>query len=177
MSKTIDDAAGALAAVIVDGTPDLPFLGTGTAIVITALLAGTQLFRNTGLDQAELAPGSYVIVDDLNDKGIAVLGDLDQELAQLSVGAAAESTLPPLEGTGPTVPLTTLVERYEPVFLRLANEYEISSDDRPAMAIRAAGRILHRSSPAVSLEDGKGIFLQALVYACKHMPPRIRESG
>jgi len=154
------------------GDREHPFLGTGTAIVAAALLAGTQLFRNTGLDRAEgIEPGAYVLIDSLNEEGIALLGCLEERLRQLTDEPPGDWNLPELSGTGPEMPLLEITTRYETAFRQIMGEHGVSDHDAPAVAIGAAALGIHRASAVMNSETGQSIVAQALVHACKHMPP------
>ncbi len=141
-------------------------LGTGTAILTAALLAGTWMFRNTGIDVG-LEPGTYVLIDMLNEPGMALLARLDEFIAEYSdlpVGG-----WPALVGTGPTQTLLELVEQNEPGFRTLVAD---APGKAPELAIRAAAMIICQARDVLDPEMGKMIVAQGLVHACKHVPPR-----
>jgi len=142
-------------------------LGTGTAILTAALLAGTWMFRNTGINVG-LEPGTYVLIDMLDEPGMALLSRLDEFIAEYSdlpVGG-----WPALVGTGPTETLLELVERNERGFRALVTEAPVNA---PEVAIRAAAMIICRARDVLDPEMGKMIVAQGLVHACKHVPPHL----
>lgn len=165
-------AAEDLYALLVLGEGGIGPFGTGTAIVVAALLAGTQLFRNTGLDLADgMTPGQYVILDMLNEPGIALLNALDEDLAALKGESFDGFDLEPLAGTGPTQSLLDLVQIYEPAYNAIMDRHGISPNDRASTAILSAALVIHRATPVMDAETGKSIVAQALVHACKTVPP------
>lgn len=159
--------------VLVQGEPNAPALDTGSAIVTAALLAGTRLFRNTGLDLASgIEPGGYVLIDSLNDQGIELLNRFEAQVSGLrSEAVAVDDRLGPLEGTGPTASLLELVQTYEPAYDRIRSEAGVSDGESPEMAILAAALIVHRASEVMDADTGKAIVVQALVHSCKTAPP------
>ena len=149
-------------------------LGTGSAILTAALLAGTQMFRNTGIETG-LEPGTYVLLTMLDEPGMALLGRLDDFIEEYS--AVEIGGWPALVGTGPSETLTELVERNEPGFRAIVAEAGIAPQDAPEMAIRCAALILCQARDVLDREMGKMIVAQGLVYACKHAPPGVSAPG
>jgi hypothetical protein len=147
-------------------------LGTGTAILTAALLAGTQMFRNTGIDVG-LEPGTYVLIEMLDEPGMALLARLDEFMA--GYAELPSGGWPELVGTGPTESLLELVEQHEPGFRSICAEGGISVHEMPEIAIRAAAMIICRARDVLNPEMGKMIVAQGLVYACKHTPPALNE--
>lgn len=141
-------------------------------MVVASLLAGTRLFRNTGLDLAPgMTPGQYVLIDVLNDQGIDLLNRFEAHLKTLQAEPIGEYGFEPLAGTGPTVPLLDLVRVYEPEFERIVAEERIEPGAAPEAAILAAALLVHRAQAVVDVETGTSIVVQALVHACKTAPP------
>lgn len=145
-------------------------LGTGTYIACAACLAGTKLFRNTGLDQGEIEPGSYVLIDTLNDDGMALMTRLDEFLAEIREEPIDNWNLPPLEGSGPPMSLIDLAAKFEPEFDAICSQHEIAPSAAPECAMLAAALFIHRASPVLTEEVGKSIVIQVLVASVKTMP-------
>lgn len=147
---------------------------TGTTIVTAVGVAGAQLFRGTGINTGDLQPGSYVLIDILNDQGMELLDLIDsigQELANESI---AGWDLPELAGTGPDKSIFDLIGEYEVPFVEICDRNSVEVGRRPQIAATVIALILHRASPVLSWDVGKSIAAQALVHACKHVPPPLQ---
>lgn len=145
--------------------------GTGTAIVAAACVAGAQLLRGTGLPLADLSPGGTVLVESVDESGQALLGEIGRFLNAIAGEPIDAYRFPPLEGTGPTETLYELTGQCEGSFVTECEAAGIGPADRPRAAALAIALLVHRASPVLDQETARSIVVQAMVPACKTVPP------
>lgn len=145
--------------------------GTGTAVVAAACVAGAQLLRGTGLPLADLTPGSTVLGDVVDERGQALLGEIGRFLNALEGEPINMYRFPPLIGTGPAETLFELTEQCEGPFVADCDASGIAPADRPQVAALAIALLVHRASPVLDPATARSVVIQAMVPACKTVPP------
>ena len=143
-----------------------------TAIAAGGYLAGAALIRCAGVDLSGFRPGSYVIVDEVNETGpllIETLFDLCDR-GGIDPDAAIPDDVPGAHR--PLREYADLMAACGPAFDRVCAEHGVPPDLRPFVAVRAVARFMLAGREQLDGGVAKAVAMHAIVRAAKTVPPR-----
>ena len=165
------DAAATVATAVIDTLRDSEgCLHSETAIAAIAATAGALLLRqvlNTELDGLE--PGSVVLVDEINDQGMELLGYAMNEAAGLDIEWDASGDDVPDEHR-PRESEADLVRTVEPTVVKVLTKLEVERSLWPRCCILSALDVVVRTRDVLDPTVATNIIASSLVAGCKTVP-------
>jgi hypothetical protein len=143
-----------------------------TALTAAGYLAGAALLRDAGVDLDKLTPGSYVIVDGVNEEGPKLL-----ELTFDMIHQAGVANAPPVDPVppdhAPRRDYAGLMQTLQPIFFEIVERHRLPEGAHPYVAARAAAQMILAGQNHLDPRISKAVLTQAMVQGAKTVPPKV----
>ncbi|MBN9115405.1 MAG: hypothetical protein J0I36_08960, partial [Pandoraea sp.] len=136
-----------------------------------ARVAGTFLFRSSGVSKANLTPGTYVASQESNEHVEQLVGVLFGMLGHFGVNLdEAKLGRPPEPGNEPNQGFLETQRLLEPKYTAIRDRYGFSAHEVAIAAAVATAMIVQYCSRQVDPHVGYGIAVQGFIEGAKTAP-------
>jgi hypothetical protein len=172
LATRVGQASTALFGAVCQAIADERGTHLETALTAAGYLAGNAMLVGTGVDLSGLEPGSYVIVEQVNEIGPMVFDAVFTLVQRGGVDAStgAVKSVPPEHAA--LKPFEELLPLVLPVFAQVNRQFEIPTEMQPFVAARTCAEIILAGRDQVHPAILKAIAAEAIMKAAKTVAPR-----
>jgi hypothetical protein len=170
--QSIDKASAGLLDLLAEGLTNERGLHLETYIAAAASLAGVALLRSSGIDVSALTPGTPVLIDEVNDRGVSLMGFMRAVSHSMGINAQTGWGQPVADDHQPLVPMLELEARFEQPFVELCDRLAVPAAFRAHVAAMAVVKAIKLGEKVLDPEISKAVALSTVVAASKTVPAR-----
>jgi hypothetical protein len=142
-----------------------------TAISAAARMAGTFVLRSCGLPLANLAPGTPVFSDLIDEQGQNVLRTIDEVLAEMNVVLDGDKLVYDIpEDNSPHMELPDVQSMFDASFRTIAEKYNLTEEESAHAAAASVGVLIQKASGILDPHVGYIIATYGMIEGCKTVP-------